>query len=124
MWKKVNGRLVQVVDDSRVEFRTNISKEILDSLSQLAKEHETNVNYLLETGLESVLDQGVITFNKEARPKDRVQYKTTYDKELLERIKHFAKNHNLYINDVLEYSAGYINLDKAKKEDYRHRIEK
>ncbi|WP_043930697.1 hypothetical protein [Bacillus sp. EB01] len=124
MWKKVNGRIVQTVDKSRVEFRTNISKELLDNLNNLAKEHETHVNYLLETGLESVLDQGVITFNKDTRPKDRVQYKTTYDKELLERVKQFAKSHDLYINDVLEYSAGYINLNKAKKESYRYRIEK
>ncbi|ALC90329.1 rRNA methyltransferase [Bacillus sp. FJAT-18017] len=123
MWKKVNGRIVQTTDDSRVKFRTTVSKAILDNLSNLAKEHETHVNYLLETGLESVLQQGVILYNKDNRPKDRILYKTTYDKELLQRVKQFAKDHELYINDVIEYSASYINFENAKNEAYRYRIE-
>ena len=49
MWKKVNGRLIEVTDESRVKFRTNISKGILDQLQTLALEHDTRVNYLLET---------------------------------------------------------------------------
>lgn len=39
---------------------------------------------------------------------DRIQYKTTYDKELLIRIKGFAKENNLFINDVIEYSIHFI----------------
>ena len=87
MWKNVDGKLIQTTDTSRVKFRTNISKAILDQLSELAEQHDTCVNYLLETGLEKLLSEGVITFNKDTRPKDRVQYKTTYDKELLEDVK-------------------------------------
>ena len=89
MWKKVNGRLIQATDISRVKFRTNISKAILDRLAVMAEEHDTYINYLLETGLENVLDRGEIIYNKETRPKDRIQYKTTYDKELLEKVKEF-----------------------------------
>ena len=73
--------------NTRVKFRTNVSKSILDQLNALAKENNTHVNYLIESGLQTVLSQGVITFNKESRPKDRVQYKTTYDKELLDHVK-------------------------------------
>ena len=76
MWKLVNGELIQTTDTSRVKFRTNISKSILVQLNELAEKHDTYVNYLLETGLENLLTEGVITFNKETRPKDRVQYKT------------------------------------------------
>ncbi len=124
MFKKVNGKLVQLTDDSRVKFRTNISKAILEQLQEMALEHDTHVNYLLETGLQKVLEQGVITYNKESRPKDRVQYKTTYDKELLEAMKEFAKQHKVFINDVIEYSVDYIDVENVKNSSYKNRIEK
>jgi len=124
MWKKVNDKLIQITDDSRVKFRTNISKSILEQLQELALEHDTHINYLLETGLQNVLAQGVITYNKESRPKDRVQYKTTYDKDLLQQVKEFAKQHQLFINDVIEYSVNYIDIKNAKDISYKNRIEK
>ena len=123
MWKSVNGSLVHTTDVSRVKFRTNISKAILEELSNLAAEHNTHVNYLIETGLEEVLSKGVITYNKALRPKDRTQYKTTYDKDLLENVKEFAKEHKLKINDVIEYSVEFVNIDKSKKRDHKHRTE-
>ena len=123
MWKKIDGRLIQATDTSRVKFRTNISKTILDQLADMADEHDTYINYLLETGLENVLNRGEIIYNKETRPKDRIQYKTTYDKDLLEKVKQFAKDHHLFINDVIEYSVSYIDIDKTKDRDYKNRIE-
>ncbi|MFD1040020.1 rRNA methyltransferase [Virgibacillus byunsanensis] len=125
MWKLVNGKLIQTTDVSRVKFRTNISKSILEQLNALAEEHDTYVNYLLENGLENVLAEGIILYNKELRPKDRVQYKTTYDKDLLENVKAFAKDHKLYINDVIEYSVQLIDLNNnIKGSSYKNRIEK
>mgnify|MGYP005751044203 CR=1 FL=1 len=123
MWKNVNGRLIQITDTSRVKFRTNISKNIIDQLNKLALENETYSNYLLETGMQKVLNQGIITFNKDLRPKDRIQYKTTYDKELLKQVKDFAKKNNLYINDVIEYSFAFIDIEVAKSKYYKYRIE-
>ena len=105
--------------NTRVKFRTNVSKSILDKLNTLANENDTHVNYLIENGLQTVLTQGVITFNKKSRPKDRVQYKTTYDKELLEKVKEFAKNHHLFINDVIEYSVKFINIKNIKSNSYQ-----
>ncbi|WP_077212989.1 rRNA methyltransferase [Bacillus dakarensis] len=123
MWKKGEGKLIQIPDPSRVKFRTNISKSLLEQLNRIAEEHNTYVNYLIETGLRNVLSQNVIIFNKETRPKDRVQYKTTYDESLLNDAKEFAKKHNLYLNDLIEYSAKFIDLEHIKKRDYKHRIE-
>lgn len=121
----MDGRLIHTKDVSRVKFRTNISESILNELNVLASEHNTHVNYLLENGLTAVLTQGVITYNKKLRPKDRVQYKTTYDKELLEKVKQFAKDHDLFINDVIEYSVQYINTTDGsiKRVDFRNRVE-
>jgi hypothetical protein len=123
MWKKVRGRLVQTTDTTRVKFRTNISKEILDRLENMADQYGTHVNYLIENGLEEVLKEGVIHFSKELRPKDRVQYKTSYDRELLEKTKEFAAAHKIFINDVIEYSAGHINTENIKSREHRYRIE-
>ncbi len=123
MWKLINGRLIQTTDTSRVKFRTNISQAILEELKELAIEHDTHLNYLLESGLKNVLAQGTISFNKELRPKDRVQYKTTYDKELLENVKEFTRMNHLFINDVIEYSVKFIDLETVKSNSYKHRIE-
>lgn len=123
MWKMIDGRLVHTTDTSRVKFRTNISQAILESLKKTAAEHNTHVNYLIETGMKAVLTEGFIVFDKKKRPKDRVQYKTTYDKELLESVKVFAKSNNLFINDVLEYCTQYIDVENSKNSNYKHRVE-
>ncbi|MFC0560138.1 rRNA methyltransferase [Halalkalibacter alkalisediminis] len=123
MWKLTDGKLVHTTDTSRVKFRTNVSKAIIDKLNVMAIEHNSYPNYLIESGLQNVLADGVIHFNKESRPKDRIQYKTTYDRELLNSVKDLAKKHNMYINDVLEYSVNFIDLENIKKSSYKHRIE-
>ncbi|CAM4008690.1 rRNA methyltransferase [Lederbergia lenta] len=123
MWKLVNGKLIQTTDVSRVKFRTNISSSILESLKITAEENDTHINYLIESGLKTVLAQNVISFNKKLRPKDRIQYKTTYDKELLENVKDFAKNNHLFINDVIEYSVQFIDIENSKNSSYKHRVE-
>jgi len=124
MWKIVKGQLIHVTDESRVKFRTNISKSLLERLSQIAGKHDTCINYLIESGLEQVLEEGYISFDKKTRPKDRVQYKTTYDRELLEQTRKFAADNGLFVNDVIEYSSRFITPDQSKSADHRHRIER
>lgn len=124
LWKNIDGELVHVTDVSRVKFRTNISKKILEKLGTIAEENNTHINYLLETGLKETLSLGMITIDKKKRPKDRVQYKTTYDKELLEKVRNFAVRNKIYINDVIEYSVRYISIVDSKKQDHKHRIER
>ncbi len=124
MWKLMNGRLIQTTDNSRVKFRTNISKAIIESLKEISEQNDTHVNYLLESGLKTLLIENSISFNKENRPKDRVQYKTTYDAELLKQVKDFAKDHDLFINDVIEYSVKFIDVKESKNMNYRYRVEK
>lgn len=123
MWKNVNGRMIQLTDPTRIKFRTNISKTILENLKELADQHDTHINYLLENGIQNVLQQDYISFNKKLRPKDRVQYKTTYDQELLNQLKTFAKKNDVFINDVIEYSVAYIEYDAIKNSSYKHRVE-
>ncbi|ARF12869.1 hypothetical protein [Sporosarcina ureae] len=123
MWKLVNGKMIQTTDETRIKFRTNISQEILQQLEDLSEEHDTYSNYLLENGLWNVLATGVIEYDKNLRPTDRIQYKTTYDKELLESVKQLAKDHKLFINDVIEYSVGHIDFEHIKTKDHKNRLE-
>ena|SRR5699024_6669358 len=124
MWTLVNGKLIQTTDESRVKFRTNVSKSIIDQLNTMAIQYDTYPNYLLESGLQNVLKRGVIQFDKKSRPKDRIQYKTTYDKDLLHEVKIFAKENKLNVNDVLEYSVHFIDFNSLKKKSNKYRIEK
>lgn len=124
MWINIDGKLTHVTDKNRVKFRTNISKKVLKQLREIAEENHTHVNYLLETGLKETLKLTEITFDKKKRPKDRVQYKTTYDRDLLEEIRVFASRNNLFINDVIEYSVQYISIKNSKKKGHKHRIER
>lgn len=123
MWKLVSGKMIQTTDETRIKFRTNISQEILEMLEELSERHNTYSNYLLENGLLNVLAADVIEYDKNLRPKDRIQYKTTYDKELLESVKQFAKDHKLFINDVIEYSVEYIDFEDIKTKDHKNRLE-
>lgn len=123
MWKRIDGKLVHLTDQDRVKFRTNISKALLDALNDIAEENNTHINYLLETGLEETLALGVISIDKKKRPTDRIQYKTTYDKQLLENMRTFAAKNQIYVNDVIEYSVKYISVEESKKQGYKHRIE-
>lgn len=108
MWQLVDGKLVHTPISSRISFRTNISKIILESLKIRAKESNTHVNFLLENALKSVLAQEEISFHKGMRPTDRIQYNTTYDNDLLADVKEFAKKNKLFINDVIVYSVQFI----------------
>lgn len=123
MWKLVNGKMIQTTDETRVKFRTNISKEILQRLDDLSEEYNTYSNYLLENGLRNIITHDVIQFDKNLRPKDRIQYKTTYDKELLETVKQLAKEQNLFVNDVIEYCVDHIDFSDLKTKEHKNRLE-
>ena len=123
MWINEGGSLRQMSDETRVKFRTSLSAKIIEDLKKLADEHGTFVNYLLEDGLVVLLQENFISFDKKKRPKDRVQYKTTYDRALLEKVRTFAKENDLFINDVIEYSVQFIDGNRAKNGEYRYRIE-
>lgn len=123
MWKLVNGRLEHSTDETRVYFRTSISRSIMKKLEIMARENNTHINYLLESGIKNLVRQSFIQYDKSLRPKDRIQYNTSYDEKLLKDIRSFAKTNNIFINDALECSVKYIDVESIKRADYRYRIE-
>lgn len=123
MWKILNGRLIQTTDETRSRYKTRISAAMLEELKELAACHDTHVGYLLENGYGNLLRVNELTYDKKTRPKDRIEFRTTCDHELLEELRMFAKRQQLNLNDVIEASVKYINVDEVKCGDWRYRVE-
>ena len=123
MWKKVNGKLIHVTDPARVKIKTYISKGQLDYLYNLADNKDTHVSYLLENGLYNLMQDKSFSFNKNSRLKDKVEFRTTCNKDVLNAGKKFAKQHNLNFTDIIQCSVQYINASEVKNKDWRYRIE-
>ncbi|MEI4768129.1 rRNA methyltransferase [Psychrobacillus sp. FJAT-51614] len=123
MWKLINGRLIQTIDESRSEYKTRISSELINELKIMAEQNNTHIGYLLENGFENILKEGTIIFDKKKRPKDRVEFRTTCDKEILDKLRLFAKSNSLNLNDVIEASFSFINISEVKNANWRYRIE-
>lgn len=123
MWKKVNGHLIPTRDPDRIYYRTTISKSKLEYLQQIADKHHTYINYLLENGLHNMFELGIQPIKIKPKPKDRIQFQTSYDKDLLQRLKKIAKEYRITSNDIIEQSIQYIDLKQIKKRGYRYRIE-
>lgn len=124
MWKIVNGKLIQTVDETRTEYKTRISASLIKKLKVMAKESNSNIGYLLENGFENILNESALLYDKKNRPKDRIEFRTTCDKETLDSLRLFAKSNKLNLNDVIEASESYINIEDVKNANWRYRIEK
>ena len=105
-WKLMNGKLIHT-DTSRISFRTNISLEVLKKLDEKAAKLNVPKNFLIEKGLNDIVSHDLNLLHY-TRPTDRIQYKTTFDKELLEEVKKIAKMNGVFINDLIEFSIKYI----------------
>ena len=82
----------------------------------MAHQLNTYPNYLIKNGLKQLISVESITYSKLKLPNDRIQYKTTYDNELLYSVKIYAMTNKVFINDLIEYSINFININELKKE--------
>ncbi|RUL48645.1 rRNA methyltransferase [Lysinibacillus antri] len=123
MWKMINGKLVQSIDETRKEYKTRISKAMIENLKAIAKANNTHIGYLLENGFENILRENYIQFDKKSRPKDRVELRTTCNETVLTDLRTFAKENKLNLNDVIEASIEYIDVMNVKNAGWRYRKE-
>ena len=123
MWKNINGRLIHMTDETRIRYKTYISKKQLEKLEQSAETADTHISYLLENGLQNLLQDESFVFHKENRLKDKMEFRTTCNKEILEQARACAKAHRLNFTDVIQASVDYIKISEVKSKGWRHRIE-
>ena len=110
LWKIVDEKMVRNQVNTRISFRTNVSKSLLESLKGLASKNNTHVNHLIENGLKNLFLQTDINLNK-----IRVQYKTTYDKQMLDDLKVAARHLKVDMNDLIEHCLQFIELIEIKR---------
>ncbi|WP_181884549.1 LAGLIDADG family homing endonuclease [Neobacillus piezotolerans] len=125
---KKKEKMLQIMDkvslakSNRVKFRTTVSSNILAKLGEIAKQNNTYINYLLESGMNILMDAKELNLKKNKRT-DRVQYKSTFDRELLDRAKVFAQTYGIHVSDVIEYAAEFVDVNVAVREGRSHRIQ-
>lgn len=122
MWIKTDKGLIQSTDDSRVKFTTTVSKEVILLLRALGEENSSNASYLLETAFAAMLEDVSLSLTK-TKGVHRRSFRTTCDKDLLEKVRELAKKQNVGFNDLIEQSVEHINPEAAKKNNHRYRIE-
>lgn len=115
--------LIRPKNHMRGHFNTTLSKELLDQIKQLAIEKDTSYNFLLEEGMEWVMETYYLkgSFIKLPVPEDRVRINTTFDKSLFNRLR--ARGYRLsikgkqkvYANDLIEEGMKYV-LGKYEKD--------
>ena len=110
-WKINNGKIILTPNTSRIGYKVRISQSILDKLKIQAANNNTRVNYLIERTLELFLDRTEITFSRSEKPKDRVEFSSTYDKELMEQVKLFAQSKRVPMNEIIENCIQHFNSE-------------
>ena len=112
-----------MTDETRIRFKTYIAKEMLEMLNEMAENEETHVGYLIENGLKNLVADPNFVFDKSKRIKDKAEFRTTCDKDILNEAKMLAKRQKLNFTDVIQASIQYIRVNEVKSQSWRHRIE-
>lgn len=123
MWKKVNGELVQTTDESRTTVQVRIDNNILNKLRRLAEKHQSTPSYLIENGIENMLKNHIVHPDHHRDIHNRKTFRLGIDKELYEALMETIKERGIKRSDMLEDSIHYIQFDKVKNKNWRHRIE-
>ncbi len=123
MWKKTANGLVQSVDESRQKLRVRINMNQLMELKELAKQHNTNLSYLIENGLTNMFQDDSFVIEGSTRTKGNKEVGLTIDKALVEKTKLIAEEKKVKMTTMISNCIPYIKAEEAKKENYRYRVE-
>ena len=123
MWKKVDGRLVHTTDKNRITVQVRIDRGVLEKLNNLAEEHQSTPSYLIESGIEYMLENQIIHPNHARNIHNRKIFRLGIDKDLYEALMKTVKNKGMKRSDMIEDSIHYIQFDTVKNKNWRFRIE-
>lgn len=123
MWVLHNGKLIHSKDQLRHRYKTRLRPEVLEQLKEFAKDNDTEIGYLIENGIENLLQDLTYTVIKQPRCAKQ-EFRTTMDSDLFQRLSDRAKQLKIPINQIIEVAINYIDLDHVKNKSHRYRIEK
>lgn len=115
----VYSSLIRTKNLDRKHFNTTLSKSLLNPVKDLAKEINSPYNFLLEEGMEWVLDTYYLkgSFYLPDKPADRIRINTTFSSILFNKLKPRGKRlgRGIYANDLIEEGMKYI-IGKYKED--------
>ena len=123
MWKLEKGRLFHTTDESRIKVQVRIDRDVLKKFEELAEENSSTVSYLIESGLEYILQHQIYRPDIRHNIRNRTEFRISIDKLLYEKLTETVKQTKIKRSDLIEDSIHYIQLDSIKKVDWRYRIE-
>lgn len=123
MWKLEKGRLFHTTDESRIKVQVRLDRDVLKKFENLAKENDSTVSYLIESGLEYILQNQIYRPDVHHNIRNRTEFNLSIDKRLYEKLKEMVKRTKIKRSDIIEDSIQYIQLESIKKVDWRYRIE-
>lgn len=101
---------IRILNPDRKNYTTTLSTELLDKVKLIAVEQDTSYNFLLEDGIQYVLDNFTNKgdYKKRQKPSDRVKVNTTYSEVLFKQLKTRAIYLGAKNNDLIEIGMRYI----------------
>jgi hypothetical protein len=110
--------LIRNVNPDRQHFNTTLSKSLLDQIKEIADEKDTSYNFILEEGMEWVMETYYLkgSFTLPSKPSDRVRINTTFSSRLFNKLKARCKRlgKGIYANDLIEEGMKYV-IDEYNK---------
>ncbi len=101
MWKKTTNGLVQSVDESRQKLRVRINMNQLIELKELAKEHNTNLSYLIENGLANMFKDDSHEIVGSTRTKGNKEVGLTIDKDISRKTRIIVEEKKVKMTTII-----------------------
>ncbi|PEA25816.1 hypothetical protein CN984_12225 [Bacillus cereus] len=100
---------IRILNPDRKNYTTTLSTELLEKVKLIAVEQDTSYNFLLEDGIQYVLDNFTNKGDYKKRQKpNRVKVNTTYSEALFKQLKTRAILLGAKNNDLIEIGMEYI----------------
>lgn len=123
VWKKSKHGLIHTTDVEREDIKTRIKTTELNKLIKIAEERQSTVSYLLENGLENMFKMEGITYEKNTRSPGKEYFKARINKELADKVRETADEHDVKITNIFDEAIKYIEPSQAKHKSWAYRIE-
>lgn len=101
-WIIENNEIIHV-NNNRKSIKTYVSNTLINELRDVANANNTKINYLIEPIINQLINTSIKIKSEQMKPKDRVEFRTTFDKELVERMKLYKNANNMKLNEIIEY---------------------
>lgn len=107
-WQILNDRIKHIPKNNKINLKTNINKGILASIKEIATNQKMHINQLLIPEIKRIMGTEAAKLNTKRNSKDNVEFRTTFEKTLLEGMKTFASENKISLSVLIELSMKSI----------------